>query len=78
MKYTAVNGCKVVRAFTCPSRMQKAPRPAIPAPSSTFFHGVISPDESRKASCPLLVKEWTLNTGTRPLGGEPRTSVEVY
>ena len=31
--------------------------------------------ESRRASCQLLAKEWTLNTGKLPPGGLPRTSV---
>ena len=31
--------------------------------------------DSRRASCQLLAKEWTLNTGKLPLGGLPRNSV---
>ena len=43
----------------------------------TFFCGKIFPSsaDSRRASCQLLAKECSLNTGKLPPGGLPRNSV---
>ena len=48
--------------------------------SGTVFSGIFFPSStnSRRASCQLLAKEWTLNTGKVPPRGLLRNSVVKY
>ena len=40
-----------------------------------LWENIPSSADSRRASCQLLAKEWTLYTGKLPLGGLPRNNV---
>ena len=44
-------------------------------PAHVFMENIPSSADSRRASCQLLAKEWTLYTGKVPLGGLSRNNV---
>ena len=44
-------------------------------PAHVFMENIPSSADSRRASCQLPAKEWTLYTGKLPLGGLPRNNV---